>query len=205
MIPGFDALKRNILLVHKEAFRLKKKQGLDLLGSVNPVIQLFNSTLGEAKSKVQVSSVISGMANIATMTNSFPTPQNITEATTKAEEVYIRIVQLMNSIDVDVSEQEEGPAPLVQLSITQQVSQFMNFSFEQLVEAIQQQKLENSIKQEAIDAVNSFHDEIEKPKPSPTKLKTYLDKVARVGKEFAIPLLVILLENWDKIFLMLPK
>lgn len=198
-MTAVNELTKDILLLHKEAFLLKKKQGTDLIGTVNVIVKLFNSTLNKTKAAFVYHPVISGLTEIA------PTPTGLTPITLwqshgKAEEVYIQTVQMMNALDIEVNEPEEQAAPLVQLAITQQVSQFMNFNYDQLIQTIQQQNVESNVRQEAEAAVNKFRDEIAKPKPDHSKLKSYLDTVMLVGKEFAIPLLIKLFENWAKIF-----
>lgn len=192
-------LTKSILLLHKEAFRLKKKEGTDLVGSVNVVVGFFNSTLSNVKTKFQGNPVISSLTEIATTPTAF-TPIAMWQAHGKAEELYIQTVQIMNALGIEFNEPEDQAVPPVQLAITQQVSQFMNFNYDQLIQTIQQQSVESSVKQEAELAVNQFRDEIAKPKPDHSKLKSYLDKVMLVGKEFAIPLLIKLFENWSKIF-----
>ena len=64
---------------------------------------------------------------------------------------------------------------------------------------IQQQNVDASTKEAAEIAVKEFADEIAKPNPDTSRLKQRLDTVARIGKEFVVPLMLKLLENWDKI------
>lgn len=194
-----DDLTKSLLLLHKEAFRLKKMEDSSLIGSVNEVVKFFNSTLSSAKAKFQGNSLLSSVSEMR------PTPVAlrpiaIWQAHGKAEELYLSTCRIMNALGIEIKEPDEQAAPLVQLAITQQVSQFMNFNYDQLIQVIQQQRVESNVIQGAELAVNQFRDEIAKPKPDATKLKSYLNKVMVVGREFAVPLLIKVLENWDKIF-----
>ena len=177
-------LTKDILLLHKEAFGLKKKQGVELVGSVNQLVPLFNSCLTKAKALFFDNPMIS------TLTEMQPTPIAFNmiafgQAHGKAEELYIQTARLMNALKIDIKEPNDKPASLVQLTITQQVSQFMNFSYEQLIQTIQQQSVEEKIRQDAIQAVKLFDEEIGRPKPDQSKLKSCLDKVALVGRNLS--------------------
>ncbi len=101
---------------------------------------------------------------------------------------------------MSVSASSTGVSQVVQVNI--QLGQWLNFNLDQLIQTIQRQSVTQTVKNETEAAVRAFKAEIDKPLPDPTRLKQALDKVMALGKEYAIPLLMLLFDNWSKIFLL---
>lgn len=106
----------------------------------------------------------------------------------------------MDILDVSVVKEQISPHQIIYLSQIQKTEQLINISIESLIESIQQQNIDIQLKETAIKAIEEFEDEINKSSPEPTKIKKCIDLVLKVGKEFAVPLLFKLIDNWDKIF-----
>jgi hypothetical protein len=169
-------------------------------GRTNPIVDSYNDALQQARELFpENQSQIASLPTIGKAPTRFGI-DSVNEAKGKVQEAYFAIVRLAQILEIPLKEPLSSQAPLVQLAITQQVSQFVSFDFDQLVQAIQQQQIEQQLKTEAEDAVKQFREEMAKAKPEPSKLKSHLATVMKVGKEFVVPLLMKLLENWDKIF-----
>jgi hypothetical protein len=195
-----NALAASLQTLYEETFVLKDKEDSGVLGRANPIIDRFNEALQEARGLYQEKK--DSLAKVKTVGKA-PTHFGISqvhEARGKVQEVYLEIAKLGTILGISLEKPHSGRAPLVQLSITQQVSQFVSFDYDQLIQTIEQQQVEQKTRREAEEAVKQFRDELSKPQPEPSKLKSHLATVMKVGKEFVVPLLMKLIENWDKIF-----
>jgi hypothetical protein len=187
--------------LYKEASLVRDKEKGEGFGLTNPIVDALNNALKQAgelfpEKRQQIEKEI---ASIERAPSHFGIDA-VNTAKGRAQEALLAIVRLAQILQIPLKEPPSSQVPLVQLAITQQVSQFISFSFDQLIQAIQQQQIEQQVKTDAEDAVKQFREEIAKPRPEPSKLKSYLTTVMKVGKEFAVPLLMKLMENWDKIF-----
>jgi hypothetical protein len=201
-----DILKAKFNAVYREALSVQGVSESRIIGRANALIQSYNGLLRE--SKQTRASELSAFQELAEVPRRLH-PNNITMAYERAGQVPANISQAMVTLGFPVPEVTPSAkalstppvAPVIQLNVTQQVNQLTTINFNQLIEMIQQQQdCPEATRQEATRAVTEFGDEISKPNPQPTKLRSCIDTVAKVGKAFVIPLLFKILENWDKIF-----
>ena len=122
----------------------------------------------------------------------------------RIEEIITYVTKTMIALGLSIPQQGvQGQAnPLmIQLNVTQEVNQLTAVRFDQLIEMIQKQEnISKEVKEAATKAVKEFNVELEQPNPNPSKLKSCLDIVLKAGKEYGIPLLFKILENWNKMF-----
>jgi len=170
-----------------------------LFGASDALVIKFNTLLKQAKSLFPNETPIAEIQEVA--------PSGVTIISIDAparmqlplEEAKLRTLQLMDILDIEVKERTPTPHQVIQVSQMQYSNQLVSINLDQLVQAIQQQNVDASTKEAAEIAVKEFADEIAKPNPDTSRLKQRLDTVARIGKEFVVPLMLKLLENWDKI------
>jgi len=192
--------------VYREASEVKKVDAAQIIGRANALIQSYNEVIRVAKQTyAEQMSEFQELSEVPLVL----IPANITLGYKRTGEVSAKITNAMITLGFPTPQESQPPAqsvPPIQVNVIQQVNQLTNINFDQLIEMIQQQKtVPQETRDAAANAVKEFNDEIAKAKPEPSKLKSCLDSVLEVGTQFGIPLLFKILENWNKIFISLPK
>jgi hypothetical protein len=171
-----------------------------LFGASDALVIKFNALLKQAKSLFPNDTQITELQEVVPSGINMLTVDALARMQQPLEEAKLRTLQLMDILDIEVKERPSTPHQVIQVSQMQYSNQLVTIDLNQLIQAIQLQNVDASTKESAANAVKDFADEIAKPKPDPSKLRQTLDTVAKIGKEFVVPLMLKLLENWDKIF-----
>jgi hypothetical protein len=171
-----------------------------LFGASDALVIKFNELLGQAKSLFPNEPQIAEIQEVAPSGVTMLTANALARMQHPLEQAKLATLRLMDILDIEVKERTLTPHQVIQVSQMQYSNQLVSIDVDQLVQAIQQQNVDASLKQAAETAVREFAEEIEKSTPDPSRLKQRLDVVVRIGKEFVVPLMLKLLDNWDKIF-----
>lgn len=130
-------------------------------------------------------------------------PESLMGADREAQNLKTKAADLPIALGIETQEPQPAPPQVPTQVITiqqiQHAAQQLSLELEQVTSILQQSNIEQGVKDEALKSVRAFNEEITKAKPDPRRVKDSLDIVLRAGKEFVLPLLLKVLENWDKI------
>jgi hypothetical protein len=169
-------------------------------GACDTLAMRFNELTRSARMLFPSDSAIMGLKELEPTGYTMITPMDVPQVERLLQEAKVRTLQLMDILDIEVKEKTPTPYQVIQVSQILNSNQLTNINLDQLIQTIQQQNVETTAMADAQSAVRDFAAEIEKPRPNVSKLKEAVDRVSKIGKPFIIPLLLKLLENWDKIF-----
>ena len=194
-----EVLKKSLQRIYNEVDKLPSEKGFyqaDIYG------EHYNKILSEAKELFPDNELILKLYKIKEVGfKGYATPAEIIELQKNIVNIKLYTLKIMDILDVSVVNETQVPQQVINVSQIQHTEQLVKLDIKNLVEAIQQQQnIDNNLKKEAIRSIKEFEEELKKPNPEPNKIRKSIDSVLKVGKEFSIPLLLKLIENWDKIF-----
>lgn len=202
MIRGFEErvelTKKSLQRLYNEVDRLPTDKGSF---AFETYVKHYNTILSEAKKLFSENKLIQEQKEIDHPPNIAPfRPETAVLSQKCLVDVKLNTLKLMDILDVSIEKEQKVPHQVIYVSQIQKTEQLIQMNIKNLIESIQQQNIDIKLKEDAIKAVEEFEEEIKKPNPEPTNIKKSIDSVLKVGKEFAVPLLFKLIENWDKIF-----
>jgi hypothetical protein len=195
-----DLLTQSLVDLYREMDALKDVGRIAL--SADGYVSRFNKLLAAAKQAYPEMHAIANIQETEPMRarGIAQLPELSGEAPPKFSDTKLKTKEILNILGIDPTAPKNMPPPSQVVQVNIQLGQWLNLSLDQLIQTIQQQSLSQTVRDEAEAAVRMFGDEINKPAPDPSRLKEGLDKVVTIGKEYSLPLLLLLLQHWDKIF-----
>ena len=191
-----EVLKKSLQRLYNEVDKLPPEKGF---WQSNVHGRYYNKLLSEAKELFPDNELIHKLDKIEEVeVKGRARQEEVMELQENIANIKLYTLKLMDILDVSVMSENHVPHQVIYVSQIQHTEQLMKLDIKNLVEAIQQQNIDNNLKEEAVRSIKEFEEELKKPNPEPSKIKQYIDSVLKVGKEFAIPLLFKLIENWDK-------
>ena len=111
--------------LYREASQVKDMEKGEGFGRTNPIVDSYNDALQQARELFpENQSQIASLPTIGKAPTRFGI-DSVNEAKGKVQEAYFAIVRLAQILEIPLKEPLSSQAPLVQLAITQQVSQFV--------------------------------------------------------------------------------
>lgn len=191
--PRVELIKKSLQRLYNEIDREKGTFKTDTY------VKYYNDILSESRKIFQENQFIIEQKEIKILSPDI-SPLGILRSNERLAEVKLNTLKLMDILAVSVETKQEVPHQIINVHQIQNTEQLININIKSLIEAIQSQNIDIELKEAATKAIEDFEEEIKKEKPEPSKIKKCIDSVLKVGKQFAIPLLFKLIENWDKIF-----
>ncbi len=193
-----DLIKKSLQRLYNEVDKLPSDRGFMQADSY---IKHYNTVLSDARKIFPENEFIQNQKEIE---HSKYIGLNSPAAIQSLQECLINVklstLKLMDILDVSIAKEQAVPHQVIYVNQIQNTEQLIKISIDNLVESIQQQNIDIELKENAIKSIKEFEEEIKKSNPEPSKIKKCIDSVLKVGKEFAVPLLFKIIENWDKIF-----